>query len=949
MRLHGREAEQQVIDGLLAGARAGRSGAVVVRGEAGIGKTALLDYAADVADGMLVLRAAGVETEAELAFGGLHLLLRPVLDRIEGLPGPQARSLRGALGLSEGGSQDRFLSGLAVLSLMSDLAEDQPLLCLIDDAHWLDAASADALTFTARRLEAEGVVIVLAARDGPLPFAAPGLPDLPLHPLDSDQAWRLLEERAQHLAPALKGRVLAEADGNPLALVELAAAMTANSAAAGPGPLPLTNSVQELIAAQIRRLGVPTALLLLLAAAESSGDLAQVLPAVGAIGAGADALAAAERAGLVAVDEGRVVFRHPLVRAAAYHGAPLASRQAAHRALADVLDGQPDPDGRRAWHRAAAASGRDEQVAAELVRTAERYRTRGGYAAVSAAYERAAQLTPDSGTRARRLLAAATAAADAGHADRADRLTGAVQQLAEDALLLAEIALLQMARMTGDHTERIAELAAAVLPIASRYPERAAAMLTQALRSAMSVERELTSQLLAHIDDLPLPPHARLQPLDEATVQRARFLVGDPAAELGPVREAVAAIRQDPQSAEPDGRVAASAMAFFLGDADATREISAALAAECRRLGTPAWLPGALQGLTMTLIMSGDWAVARASATEGLKLAHDMGALPRAAFLANLLGLLAAHTGDDDDCEAWMAECLRLGGSTPFNTNSRSSSLALLDLGNGRFGAALDRLAKLRGDGWGDNSFMWLPDLVEAAARTGNVDHANQALARFEAWRSLTGQPWTRAVTHRCQALVSDDAHAEQHYRAAVGGDYQGRPFEEARSRLVYGEWLRRHRRRGEARAQLADAHETFDDLGAAGWAQRAARELAAVGAAPVAPTDRPARPAGALAQLTPQELQVVQLAAGGLSNRDIAAQMFLSPRTVGYHLYKAYPKLGISSRVELARLLTTQQAQRTGHASRGPLADHSGTQPGGSCLGTIREDLAVYRFAFGG
>jgi DNA-binding CsgD family transcriptional regulator len=906
MILHGREAEQQVIDGLLAGARSGRSGVLVVRGEAGIGKTALLDYAAAAAGEMLVLRATGVETEAELAFAGLHLLLRPVIDRIEALPGPQATALRGALGLSERGSDDRFLAGLAVLTLISEVAEEQPVLCLIDDAHWLDNASADALLFTARRLEAEGVVILLAARDGPPTFAALGLRDLTLAPLESGQAGQLLEERAQHLAPALKGQVLAEAVGNPLALVELAAALTGDSAAARAGPLPVTNSVQELLAAQVRRLGEPTAQLLLLAAAEPSGDLAQVLSAASALGAGPDALAAAERAGLVAVDEARLVFRHPLVRAAAYHGAPLASRQAAHRALADVLNGQFDPDGRRAWHRAAAASGWDERVAAELVQTAERYRTRGGYAAVSAAYERAAQLTSDSQVRAQRLLAAATAAADAGQADRASRLTSDTQQLADDALLLADIALLRMARMTGNQRGRIAELAAAVLPIASRNPERAAAMLAQALRSAMSIERELTSQLLAQLDSIPLPPQATLLPLDEATVQRARFLVGDPVAEVGPVRDAVAAIRQDPEGAEPDGRVAASAMAFFVGDLETGREISAALAAESRCRGTIGWLPGALQGQTLAQILRGEWAMARASALEGLKLALDMAQLPRAALLAALLGLLAACTGDEDACQAWMAECVRLGGNTPFNVDNRSAFLALLDLGNGRFGAALDRLAKLQGNWWDDYSFMWLPDLVEAAARAGDSDHARQALARFEAWLNLTGQPWARAVALRCRALVSDDAHAERHYRAAADGNYQERPFEEARTRLLYGEWLRRHRRRGEARAQLAAAHETFEDLGAASWARRAAKELAAVGAAPAG---RPARKAGLLALLTPQELQVVQLAAGGLSNRDIGAQMFLSPRTVGYHLYKAYPKLGIGSRAELARLFTADRA----------------------------------------
>lgn len=906
MRLHGRETEQQVIDGLLADARAGRSSAVVVRGETGIGKTALLGYAASAADGMLVLRSAGVETEAELAFSGLHLLLRPVLDGIERLPGPQATSLRGALGLAEGETRDRFLTGLAVLSLLSDLAEHQPVLCLVDDAHWLDTASADALLFTARRLEAEGVVMLLAARDNPLPFTAPGVSDLRLHPLDSDQAGRLLEERAQYLAPALKGRVLAEAEGNPLALVELAAAMTADSAAAGPSPLPLTNSVKELLADQIRRLGESSALLLLLAAAEASGDLAQVLTAASAFGAGADALAAVERAGLVTVNGSRLVFRHPLVRAAAYHGSPLASRQAAHRALADALEGQPDLDGRRAWHRAAAASGRDEHVAAELVRTAERYRTRGGYAAVSAAYERAAQLTPDSQIRAQRVLAAATAAADAGQAERADRLTSEVQQLTDDSMVLAEVALLRMARVTGNHRGRIAELAAAVLPIAGRHPERAAAMLAQALRSAISFERELAHQLLAQFDSLTLPPQARLQPLDEATVQRARFLLGDPAAEVRTMRDAVAAIRRDPAGAAPDGRVAASAMAFFVGDLEASREISAALAAESRLRGTAGWLPGALQGLTMAQLASGEWAVAQASAMEGLKLARDMAQLPRAGFLAALLGLLAAYTGDEDGCQTWMAECLRLGGCTSFNVNSLNTSLALLDLGNGRFGAALDRLAKLEGNWWDGNNFMWLPDLVEAAARVGDPGHATRALASFEAWLNLTGQPWARAVAHRCRALISDDADAEVHFRAAVDGDYQGRSFDEARSRLVYGEWLRRHRRRGDARAQLTAAHEIFDDLGAAGWVRRAATELAAAGAAPA---DRPARQTGAFALLTPQELQVAQLAASGLTNRDIAAQLFLSRRTVGYHLYKAYPKLGISSRAQLARLLASKQA----------------------------------------
>lgn len=909
MRLFGREAEQQVIDGLLADARAGRSAAVVVRGEMGIGKTALLGYAGAAADGMLVLRAAGVETEAELAFGGLHLLLRPVLDRIDGLPGPQSAALHGALGLSAGGGQDRFLVGLAVLSLMSDLAEDRPLLCLIDDAHWLDAASADALLFTARRLDAEGVVMMLAAREAPPPFAAPGLDDLPLHLLDSDQACRLLEERARHLAPALKERVLTEADGNPLALVELAAAMTADTAAAGPGPLPVTHSVQELLAHQIRRLGEQTALLLLLAATATNGNLAQVLSAAAALGAGADALAAAERAGLVAVEEVRLVFRHPLVRAAAYHSASLASRHAAHRALADALDGQPDPDGHRAWHRAAAASGRDERVAAELVQTAERSRSRGGYAAVSAAYERAAQLTPVGQIRAQRLLAAAAAAAGAGQMDRAMRLGDQAQQLTDDALMLAEIALVRVADRGRNQREWLVGLADAVASIASQYPERAAAMLGQGIRSAMArAEPELTRRMLAQFDDLPLPPQARLQPLHQASIQQVRFLLGDAGVDAGFVRDCVSAMRRDPGGAAPDERVSASVLAYWLGDHESTLEISAALATDCRRQGMVGWLPGALQGLTIAQIMRGEWTAARASAMEGLKLAHDMGQSRRAAFLSSLLAMLAACIGDEGECQAWLSEYLRLDGNISAVRNHEDHYLALVDLSHGQFSRARERLVGLKQRWWNDGTeFTFLPDLAEAGIRSGDPDHAYQALASFEVWLNLTSQPWAHAVAHRCRALLSDDAHAEPHYCAAVAGHQDdGRPFEQARTHLLYGEWLRRRRRRSDARLHLTTAYQIFVKLGARTWVQRAATELVAAGTAPFG---HPAQPTGVLSRLTTQELQVAQLAAGGLSNRDIAAQLFLSPRTVGYHLYKAYPKLGIGSRTELARLLATEQA----------------------------------------
>jgi len=908
--LFGRAGEQAAIDDLLAGAREGHSGAVVVRGEAGMGKTALLDYAAQAAHGMLVLRASGVETEAELAFSGLHLLLRPILGRADDLPVPQASALRCALGLSAPGNHDRFLVGLAVLSLLSELAGDSPVVCLIDDAHWLDSASADALLFTARRLGAEGVVMLLASRDGSHPFAAAGLQDLSLAPLTTDQAGQMLDEQVPSLVRALRKRVLAEAEGNPLALAELAFALPANAGAAGTGPLPVTQRVRDLLAAQVRQLSDPAQLVLLLAAAEPAGDLPLVLQAAAGLGAGTDALAEAERARLVAVEQGRLVFRHPLVRAAAYHDAPLALRLAAHRALAGALTGQPDQAERRAWHLAEATSGKDEAVAAELERVAERSRDQGGYAAVSAAYDRAAQLTPDTQVRARRLLAAATAANDAGQMARADQLASQAERLTSDPSLLADLAHLRTTQVTGDRRERIAALAAAASRVASRDPQRAAGLLCQALRTAWADgPADLFGPLTAQLRDLPLPPGASLRPVDEAIFQRIRLAIGDPGASAAAIRDCITAIRQDPSNATPHERVSASSLAFAMGDHDATGEISAALAADCRRQGMAGWLAGALQGLTTAHILRGEWPDASACGMEGVKLAGDLGQRPRAAFLATLLSLLAAHTGDEETCLSWLAEHRRLGGGPASNAYYRATQLALIDLGESRFGTAHERLTALEDTWWNRTEFAFQPDLVEAAARSGDHDRANQAMHAFEAWAALTAQDWSQAVTHRCRALVSDDATAEQHYRAAVDlHDHDGRPFERARTHLVYGEWLRRSRRRSDARHHLLTALEEFDALAAASWALRATAELSATGW--TAPSrSRPAPRASALSRLTPQELQVVRLAANGLSNRDIGAQMFLSPRTVGYHLYKAFPKLGVGSRSQLARLVATEQA----------------------------------------
>ena len=427
--LHGRSTETARIDELLAAARDGRSGALVIRGEAGVGKTALLDYAAAGA-GMRVLRGTGIESEAELPFAALQLLLRPGLGRLDVLPPPQAQALRGAFGLAGTPGADRFLIGLAALSLLSELAGDGALLCLVDDAHWLDHASADALLFAARRLESEGVVLLASAReDG---FDAHGLPELPLGRLGREASRALLAERAPGLPPALADRVLAEADGNPLALLELPAALSGSSGvpvalAASlelPAPLPLPRRLQQSYYRQVAALPAPTRTFLLVAAAEETGDLGLVRRAAQALGVPAAAGDAAERSGLIAADAQGVAFRHPLVRAAVYQGATSAERGAAHAALAGALDdplaGEPDAD-RRAWHRAAAATGPDEGVAAALEQAADRARQRLGHAAAAAALERAARLTPAQPDRARRLIAAAGAALDAGRRKRRPR------------------------------------------------------------------------------------------------------------------------------------------------------------------------------------------------------------------------------------------------------------------------------------------------------------------------------------------------------------------------------------------------------------------------------------------------------------------------------------------------------------------------------------------------
>ncbi|WP_068920952.1 helix-turn-helix transcriptional regulator [Planobispora rosea] len=896
--LYGRAAETAVIDRLLEAARAGRSGALVVRGEAGIGKTALLDHAVAAAAELRVIRGAGIEAESELPFAGLHLLLRGVLDRVAALPERQARALSGALGLNasaEAVEGDRFMVGTGVLMLLADLAEQAPVLCVVDDAHWLDAASAEALLFAARRLEAEGVVMLFAVREVHAPaFPAPGVDELRLSGLDPETAASLLADEARDLPVHVRDQIVHESAGNPLALLELPAAQREGQLAAEPYgvrvPSPLSR-VQHMFADRIAALPEATQTLLLVAAAEGDGDPASVFAAAKLLGADAADLEPAEERRLLGLAGDRLVFRHPLIRTAAYRGATVTRRLAVHRALADVLDGD-----RRAWQLAAAATGPDEQVAAELERTAESARRRGGHAAVAAAYERAARFSVEPRERGRRLAAAARAAADAGQHDRAAAFADDAAHLVSDPVIGAEMARIRAGLADERSSAASAHqlLADAADAVAEPSPGLASGLLFTAVETAWTAGDFAAVRAAAgQARRLGLPDAARIGEL--ATCITA---LTEPD---GGVAEAAHAVRLllDRDLAAGSGLRDEARIAWWellLGDYAAAHRRAVTLERESRRQGAIGVLPRALMLLARTQLWRGAHRDAQVSATEGMRIAQDTGQSHQVVFLRGVLAHLAAIEGDQERCRQLTAE-MTAHGAAPAHSRAKAIT-ALLDLGLGRHEVALEVLSATVAGPNKLGTVHSLPDLVEAAVRAGRPELGRDAARHYADWAEHSGQPWARAIAARCAALLDGDGQA---WDRALRLD-ESPPFERARTELLHGEWLRRQHRRIDARGRLRSALETFERLGAKPWSGRAATELRATGETLTTRGDD----ADPFARLTPQELQVVRLAAAGLSNRDIGAQLFLSPRTVGYHLYNAYPKLGVTSRGELPSLLAT-------------------------------------------
>ncbi|RPE35315.1 helix-turn-helix transcriptional regulator [Kitasatospora cineracea] len=908
--LYGRGTERAAVDRLLAAAGEGRAGALVLRGEPGIGKSALLDAAAGAAAGWRVLRAAGVESEARLPHAVLSQLLAPALGELGGLPGPQRAALERTLGLADGPAGDRLLVGLAVLTLLGDLAERQPVLALVDDLQWADPESAAVLRLAARRLGAERVALLLATRedDGPDPA---GLPDLRIGPLAEPDAAALL----RHLAPELPdpARVLAAAAGNPLALREL-------PHGADTGALPPAGRLRLAYHGQVSRLPGRTQRWLLLAALEETGALEVLLRAAAESGLDAADLAPAEEQGLLKVDltAGRVAFRHPLLRSAVADRAPLVDRLAAHRALA-AAHGPAEPL-RRAWHRALAATGRDADAAGELAAAAGAAAARGGHTGASAAYERAARLSPDPDLARRWTVEAVEAALEAGEVDRAERLALAADRPDSDPVTRAHLLFARGVAefWRGEHGPAHRRLTEAAALVADPHPGPAARVLVQAVHVAWYDGLPAVRDTLAALTALPLPADDPLEPVVRYLAAALGPLVGEQGQEQGPdagpagaggadVGGAGAGVPTLPE-AERAARAAGAevpvdlALACGAGlvpghDAEVL-DLARRLVREGREAGAFGTLPTLLFFLAEAELFDGRPGLAADHAAEALGLARDTGQPLWTGQLHGFLAYLSAVRGDGDPCREQAAAAFARGGAgAPW----ARWALGVLDLGAGRAEDAFGQLAALTGGPHAHHvsAVRAVPDLVEAAVRLRRGERTAGPLAGFERWAAQADRPWARALVHRCHALLAPDEFAEDCYLAALAGHAeQPRPWEQARTELLYGEWLRRGRRKAEARAPLRSAEQAFRRLGAGPWAERARLELEATGGPAAAGPER------TVAGLTPQESQIVRLAAQGLSNREIAAQLFLSARTVGHHLYKAYPKLGVGSRTDLAGVL---------------------------------------------
>jgi DNA-binding CsgD family transcriptional regulator len=898
--------ECRSLDLMLAAVRDGQSAVVVIRGEAGIGKTALLRYAADQATGFLAVQVTGSEAEMELPFAGIHQLCAPeVLEHLDALPPPQRDALSVALGLAAGDVPARFLIGVAVLGLLSAAAEARPLLCIVEDAQWLDAASGMILGFVARRLLAESVAMVVAVREPITRHDFDGLPDL--HPSglpDADARTLLMRAVPGRLDDRVRDRLVGETRGNPLALLDLPRSLSATELAGGFGLLPATDLSRRLEDHYLSRtteLPEATQRLLLLAAAEPTGDATLLWRAAHELGVDRSSLAPAEDAELIDI-RSRARFRHPLVRSAVYRAATPSERRAAHRALANAMDPEPDAD-RLVWHRAQAAVGVDEAVAAELERSADRAQARGGAAAAAAFLARAAELTPDSVERGRRALAAAQAKFDAGAADDALELLATAELAPLGELQRARLERLR-AEITFERT-RGSEAPRLLLHAARRLEPLDAAMAREthleAIAAAMFAGRLGGTPDVREVAEAARAAPAAPQPqraidvlLDGLAI---RFTDGY-AAGVPPLRKALEAFRHVDALTAADVRWLwlACRLALDLWDDELWHLLATRGESVARDTGALTLLPGLTNFLAAFNVHSGAFDHARVLIDEVDAITQATGIPP----LKYATGLLAAWRGDAEQLQAITANDMQsvMARGEGLSVALHLSTTGLLHNGNGRYG---DALAAAQQACEFDDVIAYgssLVELIEAAARVGRPDEAGSALDRLRERTWASGTNWALGIEAGSRALLTHGQDAEPLYREAVERLASSRGVVHlARVRLLYGEWLRRENRRVDAREQLRAAHETFNDVGAEGFAERARHELVVTGETVRRRTD------DERGLLTPQEAHIARLARDGLSNPEIGAQLFLSPRTVQYHLRKVFLKLEITSRKQLTRL----------------------------------------------
>jgi DNA-binding CsgD family transcriptional regulator len=903
--LVGRRAECAVLDQLIGAVHAGSSVALVVHGEPGVGKTALLDYVAVQSLGFRVLRASGVQSEMELPYAGLHQLCAPLLDRLTLLPEPQQQALRTAFGISSGPAPERFLVGLAALGLLSEAAEQQPVMCLVDDYQWHDRASAGVLTFVARRLGAESLGLIVASRV--IGDDLERLPELAVDGLSATDAGDLLDTvLSGPVDTRVRDQIIAETGGNPLALLELPRGLSPTQLAGGfglPGVVALSNSIEERFGGRIRAVPPATRTLLLIAASDPSGDPTLLWRAAAGLGIGADAAGPIAETGLMELGT-RVQFRHPLARSAIYRAASEQDRQQAHRALAEATDPQLDPD-RQAWHRAQATVGPDEHVAAGLERSAARAQARGGFAAAAAFLRRAVEFTLDPATRATRALAAAESHTKAGAFEPVPELLSIARSAPLDEFHRAKVDLIgaQLAFATRRGSDGPPLLLKAATRLEQVDADRARATYLDALAAATFVGRSaIPTGDLSQIARAAgaAPPPTRVRPLDLLLDGTVAALNHGYAAGLPILRSA---LTEYGSGMSPEDELHwmwfASTTAIRTWDDQHLDTLSIRHIHLARDLGALSELPLALNVRALLLLLFGELAEAarligeadEVAAATGTALA-PYGAWGLAAFRGDASVGTALH-------QQAVPDVVRRGEGAGITFAEWAS--AVLHNGLGRYHDALAAAERAVHFDAGAVAMLWpYGELVEAAVRTGDTDRARRACDRLADTTNSSGTDWALGLQTRCQAMVSTGSQAETLYRESINRfDRTRLRVDGARARLLYGEWLRRERRHNDAREQLRAAHTTLEALGAEGFAQRAARELRVAGG-----TVRKRIDADKRDDLTAQETQIAQMASDGLSNPEIGAQLFISARTVQYHLKKIFIKLAVTSRSQITTAL---------------------------------------------